>query len=390
MLARLDEKVGNIAETSTAVRQAVLDELERLLRDQPHSLRTRKRRAELLTEWGPQESALADLDYLEEAYGPTPELTALRGVALYKTKRKAEAHATCRAVLAEDRRNEVALLHIGLMLAEKGEFGAASRYFARVVDIDPDNSSAQSFLAVAHRASGASDEGDGDGTSAIDPDHLKPGGLVLLEAGKVRGGIDLLLEALRSSPEDIEILNALARGFSSRGMYPTATEVLDQVVAIEPRDVDAHVALGLACSRAGETNATFLLKAAKCYETSLSLGADPQPTHVRVARTYARAGDLEKAIQHFDTALQEEPRPETYLDYGIFLSRNADLQAATDMYERGLGEHPEHPDLLAHLMAVHFEAGNVSLARALRRRLETLKVLSPPARSLLMLYGGTS
>ncbi len=387
LLNDLNRKMGDREKTPEAVRKEVLAQLDEILIDQPSCYAARLLRSELSVLRGETQQGLEDLATLEKLYGAAPPLKALEGLAWYRSGDKEKADRAFRAALKLNRRNVRALLYSGIILAEDGQLDEAGKYFRRVLKIDPDNKTALKYHRTV-RAQENSEAGR-ELAGATDTGHVKQSGLLLLKAGKLRPAVPLLLEALRASPRDRELLMAASRAFARLSDYLNAAGLLHQLIESNGRDTEAWHLLGIVYAKAGENDDRYLHHALHCYQKAVSLDPERFDALHAAAKTACLLGDLERALSLYRTALEKEPDdPAFYIDYGLFTASMGSYDAAVSLYLKGLEKAPGDTDLLAHLMAAYFETGRFERARALQKQLAGASAVSPAARSLCLFYSG--
>jgi tetratricopeptide (TPR) repeat protein len=279
--------MGDREKTPDAVRKEVLAQLDEILIDQPGCYAARFLRSELSVLWGQTQRGLEDLETLEKLYGDTAPLKALEGVAWYRSGDKEKADRAFRAALKRDRRNVRSLLYSGIILAEDGQLDEAGKYFRRVLKIDPENATALKYQRTVRAQE--SREAGRELVGATDPGHLKESGLLLLKAGKMKQAVPILLEALRSSPRDRELLTAASRAFARLERYLKAAELLHHLIGNNGQDTEAWHLLGVVYARAGENDRPYLHHALHCYQQAVSL--DPERFDALHAAAEARRPD---------------------------------------------------------------------------------------------------
>ena len=399
-LQGMQTRVGDPLLTKESERRHALSLLDRVLDSHPYTYLALERRAELRLAWGQEDGALEDIATLEEKYGFTAYHTALRGRALYQKGSPEEATDAFRAALEFDSESTDALLHLGMMLADPRRFDEARKYFRRVTEIDPANRSAESYAAMMEETQASLTPVDTDVEAApvdpgntwrheSDPLDLKGGGLLLLKAHEYQRATEILLSAVRGLPRDAELLRACATGFTRQGKDQAAADVLLYATAVNPDDARSQFFLGVVAARLGREDESYIDVSAQAFAAVARVEPDRADAHLAAAKAYARRGDLEAAVTHFERALSIGTNdPYVFLDYGLFLATARDWRAAVDIYESGVKNHPENKDLQASLMVAYFHDEALGKARALRKMLDRTSELTPGARSLLAIYRG--
>jgi tetratricopeptide (TPR) repeat protein len=399
-LQGIETRVGDPLLTDESERRHALSLLDRVLDSHPYTYLALERRAELRLAWGQESGALEDITTLDEKYGSTAYHTALRGRALYQQGSPEEATAAFRAALELDNESTEALLHLGMILAEHRRFEEAHKYFRRVTEIDPAHRSAESYAAMMEETQASATPGDNEVEVApadadgawrheSDPLDLKGGGLLLLKAQEYQRATEILLSAVRGLPRDAELLRACATGFTRQGRDHAAADVLLYATAVDPDDARSQFFLEVVAARLGREDESYIDVSAQAFAAVVRVEPERSDAHLAAAKAYARRGDLEAAVTHYEKALSfGTDDPHVFLDYGLFLAAARDWGAAVDVYENGVKRHPEDQNLQANLMVAYFHDDALGKARALRKMLDRAPVLTPGARSLLAIYRG--
>lgn len=379
-----------LSQDSSALEQKqkeALDYLDDFLEDHPESFVARYQRARWRFAWGMGQLALDDIKKLESLYDPQPECSALGGLICYRLGLKRESREYFRSVLSLDPQNKDALLYTGLMLAERGRHEQARRYLARAMEIDPNDEDIACWSKAQTLVS------DSEKLRTINPNRdpllAKRVGILLVQNGRYQEGIRALIVAMRSMPDDVEILMPMAHAFARRNMRQNAMDLLERVVTLDPTHTDAWMDLGSCYSQAGKQDDRFDLKARNCFLRAAQLRPEQsEPLHA-AAKASARMGDLLGAMEHYDAALKIKPcSADLYLDYGLFLARNDQLLGAEQLYREAMDLYPDETRIKANLMTVLFAIGRFDDADQLRQELGQERDLPLGVRTLLSRYEG--
>ncbi len=152
-------------------------------------------------------------------------------------------------------------------------------------------------------------------------------------------------------PEDPVYLSGLGEALVSSGQSDKAIPVLFNALALDPQNVSAKAYLGIAFSQEGS------------YRISISLLEEVLETHppfannlhAHLARNYLRLGELEKALEHAQTALRlgtnypaDLEQITGYLIYAI----RGDLEEARSHFMRALEIDPRSGDAFYHYASI--------------------------------------
>jgi tetratricopeptide (TPR) repeat protein len=122
----------------------------------------------------------------------------------------ARADAAFRKALALNPKNHAALLGLGVMHAERGEYGAAREYLERGVNIYPDSHEIWHSLGIVYEEQGMPGEAEAAYRRAL---SIRPGyvkavirlGHLLRVTGREQEMRSLMREAVRRNPELLEV-----------------------------------------------------------------------------------------------------------------------------------------------------------------------------------------
>jgi tetratricopeptide (TPR) repeat protein len=238
----------------------------------------------------------------------------------------------------------------------------------------------------------------------------------------LRTATDLLRRALDRSPPHVAALTLLARIHRAEGDYREAGRVLERALEDHPRDPDRW-----AQAADAYLDAHRYENAASVAEEGLLLFPGNYALAGAAARARLRSGDHERALDHFQQALDlrtadasspQETAPlkaglglaYTHLDrpedadatfdaartaapnhptvlrrlaYSLAL-RDTQLDRALDLARRAVDQSPNNPRSLDTLGWVYFRRGDLTAAR---RHLQDALGLGPPSARLLEHYG---
>jgi tetratricopeptide (TPR) repeat protein len=103
------------------------------------------------------------------------------------------------------------------------------------------------------------------------------------------------------------------------------------------------------------------------YRRGVGLAPRRPVGHVHLAEALAEDGQLERAIEHYQAALQrygEQPVPEVHARYAAVLARKNQLTKAANQYRHALASKPDYAEARANLGFVLIRAGEYEAARA--------------------------
>lgn len=122
-----------------------------------------------------------------------------------------------------------------------------------------------------------------------------------LSLGQAAEARELLEEAQRVRPDEIQCLNLLGLAYFKLNLFEKAQDIYVRLVAQSPSDCTLRVNLGLVYLKVHD-----LVRARREFEAALHLDSTHVKAHKYLAMTYAHAGEYGKAREHFLMAGNED------------------------------------------------------------------------------------
>ena len=197
-------------------------------------------------------------------------------------------------------------------------------------------------------------------------------GMALITYGRQQADTTAIRDGLRAleSYDEDEVLFDDARfllglGYLFVGEVSSALDHLEQVVTNDPDDPEKLNAL----AQAYETDGRGRTVIQRLYVRALSI----QPQAVDVRLNYGRfllsVGDVDKAIDEFQLAMQERPSDDrAYFNIGTAHLQAGDVGAASRFLHVSLTMNPDNLEALGNLGFMHAGQGNVDSARVYFQR----------------------
>ena len=136
----------------------------------------------------------------------------------------------------------------------------------------------------------------------------------------------------------IATLETEAMNYLRRGDFTAARARYQKLVALDPKNADAHAMLGVACQRTGD-----LESAKSALSTATRLDPDNAAHHANLGNVLNACGETAAALQEFDVAIAlDGDNALVHNDRGNALSAAGDLAAAIDSYRRALTLRPSY------------------------------------------------
>ncbi len=259
---------------------------------------------------------------------------------LHHQGRLVKAENECRAYVAEHPNDAEAMLLLSIILGQRNKVDEARQVVQRAHELAPDRAdivmtqatldfredkldSARALyhqaltldpnLAKAHIALGNIATGEGNQALAEqhfrtalrakeDPQALAGIGVIALQADDVERALQYLSRAAELAPNSAPIQVMLARVFVKKGTINFAEQALENAIRLQPEDQHARQLLGsLLMQEERYAEAEPLFRTLHESEATRLVGA------LGLADIARLRGDLDTAIVHYRTALEQEP-----------------------------------------------------------------------------------
>ncbi len=236
---------------------------------------------EQLAVQGFHERALKRIDAALDAHPESAELHRLRGEAYERAGRAEAARSAFERAVALDARDAAALAGLARLAAARRRDEEALSFYARAVEVDPEDASISFAYAAFLLERGHLDAAQQRLDLLIyrHPRHAATAHelakLLLARHGDPDRALDLARRAVMfgSDPEALETLGLIRL---ERGEAAAAVEVLARAAEARPHSARTHYRLGLARVAAGDAAG-----AREALRTALGLGAFPEAAEAR-------------------------------------------------------------------------------------------------------------
>jgi len=160
--------------------------------------------------------------------------------------------------------------------------------------------------------------------------------------GRIRDAVLEAQEILKRDPDNLEAHKLLSRiylrslgdlqsGVQSQEVLRLATEQLEAVVRLEPRDADNHLLLGRLYMLGKE-----LLKAESAFQKALELEPGSEDAVTNLAYLYSEEGDMQRAIRTLEGVPEAARSAKLYSAMGFTYEREGDHKNAIRAYQRAV------------------------------------------------------
>lgn len=181
-----------------------------------------------------------------------------------------------------------------------------------------------------------------------------------LAADRPKEALKQLEPLFAEAPEDLAVLQTLARALVQAGEHARALEVLETARALHPDDFKLELYSGLALQGRGEVQ-----PALEHFERARTLNEAYGPTHVALGELEAKIGRAQQAERSFERALAcPEVVLRTFLSLGEVQRTQTAWERAEATYRRACEAFPDSAAPLVYLAEVEVRRGALAAARA--------------------------
>ncbi|MBV9927349.1 MAG: tetratricopeptide repeat protein [Acidobacteria bacterium] len=253
------------------------------------------------------------------------------GAVLVRLGRTQLAAAQFEASLKLDRDQPNALVNLAQIRFNAGgaeDLRAARELFARAARVAPDVEIARALVVIALRL------GEREQAAAAYKDYAS------FVSAATGAGASAAADAATSAAAPSSRAE-LGAALLEAGLFEEAARELDAVVAAEPSNVDAVVALSRVHLKRRDIPA-----AGRALEGAVARGVDDAKVYAALADVYAAGGYVENAIPAMRLAIARDPKNESYrLRYGLMLNDTKAPGAAVIRVREALQEFPDSSPL---------------------------------------------
>lgn len=233
-----------------------------------------------------------------------------------------EAEGLYLSYLDRDPESAEANHNLGLIVMDRGQFGAAIAYFARAARLQPELMEAHLNLGEALAKAGRHAEAEASFRRAISLGGDKPRPYVALanllaSRGRLEEAESSYREAIRIDPRFCDAYNNLSNVLRQQDRRDEALALLGQALAIDPTYVRAH-------NNAGNIlrDLDRLEESEASYREAVRLAPDFALAHFNLGNALRDLGRMPEAEASFRKAIELKP---TYADAYRHLAQVADL-----------------------------------------------------------------
>lgn len=136
-----------------------------------------------------------------------------------------------------------------------------------------------------------------------------------------------------------------AKRLIAEGSVDRAAEILERLVAADPKDADAHLLLGTALALIPRRS-----EAIQMLRRAVELRPDFAQVHLTLGMALARFGELDAARQAYEKAVALDPQLiMAHVNLAVILAAEGELAAAVDHFSQAIDREGETPEAARYL-----------------------------------------
>lgn len=345
----------------------------------------RSMRAEHLFNRGDRDVAITELrDIIEDSPASDDIRNAKVALAqmLEATENNVGARALVEEVLSEDESQILALQMKAGWHIENDEAGEAIQLLRNALDKEPKNAKTLTLMAQAHLRDGSRSLAGERLSLAVEVSNNAPDESVryanfLLQDGRFPPAESVLIDALRRSPNNIQILQTLGVAYLSQADWGRTEGVIRQLEGVGTPTA-GNVATALQAElllRQNKTEESIAFLQGLIDEGSASLEAS-----ALIVQTHLRDGNISEAQSFLDGIISENPDniPLRYVQAALY-SASGEVEKAKATYRNLIVEDPQNDAPVLALFVILRDDGQQEAAtRLLDQALDRME--GPPPR----------
>lgn len=263
----------------------------------------------------------------------------------------------------------------GLIALHQENYPEAETALRKAVKADPQNAEYICNLASSILKQERIDEAIQLYEEAIkyNPEHKEARiGLAnaLHEKGDPEASITYFEDAVKRAPDAPGPLSHLGKALIDAKKHKEAVATLFKALELQINFAPAHTNLGIAFQ-----GMNMLDEALECHKTSLLL--DPTDIHAqnKIAETYIKRKEYDKAHEHYEHVIGLAPKdPNSYTKLASSMFFNQDrYEEAIELFHKALEINPRHPLTLNNIGATMYDYGKINTSLQYFRDALTLK-----------------
>lgn len=282
--------------------------------------------------------------------GTYPDALTMRGLALEKLGRSAEARSCYTEAVRLKADHFSARNNLGRMLAEAGDYTGAEQHLLAALAAAPANADARANLGEVWRRQGRLAEAEKAYRAALAlnarlPDLRDKLGNTLLLLWRPAEAVEQYRAALAENPRRSLTHYNWGNACLQTGDWHAAAQHYAEAVRLQPDFPDAEFNWGNACAQGG-----LAAEAIGHYQRVVKLAPTYVDAWINLGTTQAQTEDYRHAAESFRHAATVNPRePVAFRNLGLALARVGDLAGAVEAYTALLQLTPDDAEVRAAL-----------------------------------------
>jgi len=296
----------------------------------------------------------------------TPDIKDLLAVreclSLLDDHKVDEAKALCAQVLKRAPNLVYANHAWGLVAMHENDYVAAEEALRKAVKADPKNAEYLSNLANALLKQDRIEDAIATYEEAIKIDTNNKDARIglanaLHEKNDPDASIAYFEDAVKRAPDAPGPLSHLGKALIDAKKYKEAVGVLFKSLELQINFAPAHTNLGIAFQEMDMLN-----DALECHKTSLLLDPTDIYAQNKIADTYIKQKEYDKANEHYARVIELAPKdPNSYTKLASSYFTNQDrYEDAMELFHRALAIDPKHPLTLNNIGATMYDHGETN------------------------------
>ena len=288
-----------------------------------------------------------------------------RGDAYLAEGKQQEAIIEFLNVIQLDQDHLEATQRLGVALFDTGQFGPAFAYLQKTVELDPENSEAQTRLATLYLLRGQREEAREEAGSVLTREPSNLDALAIYgdtagSEGEVDGAIRRLEEVRGEHEARAKYHLALASLHLRRQEVDVAEEFFQEAARVEPNAPESHLALGTFYLAKRELD-----KAAKEFDTAAEIAPIRSAAQIRVVDFYRLMDNHDEAYRRLDAIVADAPDfVPAWNRIATYAFADADYTRCENALNHLLENNPRDPEALRMMGEVHVARGENDEAEA--------------------------
>ncbi len=152
-----------------------------------------------------------------------------------------------------------------------------------------------------------------------------------IEKGDYNNALKILLSLNKDQYLDVEIVRLISRVYGLIGEYEKAEEIVQELIAQQPKNWHGYQILGLLYLRSKKYDSAI-----EQYKNVIDITPDNSVALSNIGSSYYFKGDIKKAANFFEKAVEVMPTSWGYLNSGVMFYYLSEFDKAEINFRRGL------------------------------------------------------